>query len=54
MAVPKRRTSSARRNKRRSANMKMSAPALSICSKCHEPKLPHEYVPIATITMGRK
>ncbi|MDI9493258.1 MAG: 50S ribosomal protein L32 [Bacillota bacterium] len=45
MAVPKRRTSSARRNKRRSANMKMSAPALSICSKCHEPKLPHRVCP---------
>ena len=31
MAVPKRKTSKARRDKRRSPNMKMKAPGLSIC-----------------------
>ena len=41
MAVPKRKTSKARRDKRRSPNMKMKAPGLSICPQCHEPKLPH-------------
>ena len=41
MAVPKRRTSSAKTSSRKSANMVKSAPALSVCPKCHEPKLPH-------------
>ena len=45
MAVPKRKTSKAKRNSRRSANVKMSAPALSICPQCHEPKLPHRVCP---------
>ena len=45
MAVPKRKTSKAKRNSRRSANMKMSAPALSVCPQCHEPKLPHRVCP---------
>ncbi|MBQ2868055.1 MAG: 50S ribosomal protein L32 [Firmicutes bacterium] len=45
MAVPKRNTSKAKRNSRRSANMKMSAPALSVCPQCHEPKLPHRVCP---------
>ncbi|RKD34395.1 50S ribosomal protein L32 [Thermohalobacter berrensis] len=41
MAVPKRKTSKARRDKRRSANSKLAAPAISKCPQCHEPKLPH-------------
>ena len=45
MAVPKRKTSKARRDKRKSANMKMTAPGLSICPQCHEPKLPHRVCP---------
>ena len=45
MAVPKRKTSKAKRNSRRSANMKMYAPALSVCPQCHEPKLPHRVCP---------
>ena len=45
MAVPKRKTSKAKRNSRRSANMKMSAPALSVCPQCLEPKLPHRVCP---------
>jgi large subunit ribosomal protein L32 len=45
MAVPKRRTSSARRDKRRSPNMKMKAPGLCICPQCHQPKLPHRVCP---------
>lgn len=40
MAVPKRKTSKARRNKRR-ANWKMTAPNLSNCTKCGEPVMPH-------------
>jgi large subunit ribosomal protein L32 len=40
MAVPKKRTSSARRDKRR-ANHKAGQPNLNRCPRCHEPRLPH-------------
>jgi large subunit ribosomal protein L32 len=40
MAVPKRKTSKARRDQRR-ANWKISAPALVECPKCHAKKLAH-------------
>ncbi len=40
MAVPKRRTSSARRDKRR-AHDGLALPARSRCPQCGEPKLPH-------------
>ncbi len=45
MAVPKRRTSSAKTKSRKAANMKKTLPALSICPQCHEPKLPHRVCP---------
>ncbi len=41
MAVPKRKHSKARRDKRRSANIKMVAPNIIECPKCHEPNVPH-------------
>ena len=53
MAVPKRKTSKARRDKRKSANMKMKAPGLSICPQCHEPKLPHRVCPNCNYYDGR-
>ncbi|MGE4650860.1 MAG: 50S ribosomal protein L32 [Myxococcota bacterium] len=40
MAVPKRRTSRARRDKRR-AHDALKAPTLGVCPRCGEPKLPH-------------
>ena len=40
MAVPKRKMSKARRDKRR-ANWKLTVPGLIACSQCHEPKMPH-------------
>lgn len=40
MAVPKRKTSKARRNKRK-ANWKLTAPNLASCPKCGEPVKPH-------------
>ncbi len=40
MAVPKRRTSRARRNSRR-AQWKLTVPGLVACPQCHEKKLPH-------------
>lgn len=41
MAVPKRKMSKARRDKRR-ANWKLTAPGLVGCPQCHEPKMPHK------------
>ncbi|MTI67575.1 MAG: 50S ribosomal protein L32 [Firmicutes bacterium] len=41
MAVPKRKTSKSRRDKRRSANSKLRKPSFVECPQCHEPKLPH-------------
>jgi len=40
MAVPKRKTSKARRDKRRSHDG-LSAPATSVCPQCGAPKTPH-------------
>lgn len=40
MAVPKRKVSKARRDKRR-ANWKLSVPGLIKCSNCQELTLPH-------------
>ncbi|WRS26515.1 50S ribosomal protein L32 [Oscillospiraceae bacterium MB08-C2-2] len=41
MAVPKRKVSQARRDKRRSNVWKISAPAFSKCTQCGELKVPH-------------
>lgn len=41
MAVPKRKVSKARRDKRRSSVWKIIAPIFSICTQCNELKLPH-------------
>ena len=41
MAVPKRKHSHARKNKRRSNVWKLDAPALSTCTQCGELKMPH-------------
>ncbi len=41
MAVPKRKTSKARRDKRRSNVWKLTAPALVKCNHCGEYKRPH-------------
>ena len=40
MAVPKRRTSRSRRDKRRSHDS-VAAASRSLCPQCGEPKLPH-------------
>lgn len=41
MAVPKRKVSKARRDKRRSNVWKLSVPGLIKCPQCNELKLPH-------------
>lgn len=45
MAVPKRRVSSTRRDKRRSNVWRMDAPELVKCSQCGELKMPHRICP---------
>ncbi|MEW6725278.1 MAG: 50S ribosomal protein L32 [Bacillota bacterium] len=42
--TPKRKTSKARRDKRR-ANWKLSVPGLIECPQCHELKMPHRVCP---------
>ncbi len=41
MAVPKRKTSKARRDKRRASSYRLARVSISECPQCHEPKLPH-------------
>ena len=41
MAVTKRKTSKARRDKRRASNIRMTAPNVRKCPQCHEPQMPH-------------
>jgi len=42
VAVPKRKTSKSRKNKRRSNVWKLSIPHLATCPKCGQYKLPHK------------
>ena len=46
MAVPKKKVSRARRDKRRSSVWKLEAPSLSKCTQCGELKMPHRVCPI--------
>ena len=41
MAVPKRKVSRARRDKRRASTWKLAVPGLVACPKCGELRLPH-------------
>ena len=53
MAVPKRRTSKAKRDKRR-AHDGMTVPPRSNCPQCGEPKLPHRVCPACGSYRGRE
>jgi large subunit ribosomal protein L32 len=53
MAVPKKRTSSARRDKRR-AQHKAAQPSLRRCPRCHSPSLPHRVCPTCGTYDGRE
>ncbi len=53
MAVPKRKTSKARRDKRR-ANWRATEPTLSNCPQCHQSKLPHHICPNCGYYDGKK
>ena len=54
MAVPKRKTSKAKRDQRRAPNMKMSEPGLSKCPQCHSFKMPHRVCPNCSYYDGKK
>jgi large subunit ribosomal protein L32 len=53
MAVPKKRTSSARRDKRR-AQHKAGKARLNRCPQCHSPRLPHRVCPVCGVYKGRE
>lgn len=54
MAVPKRRTSKTRRNKRRASSYKLPRVTISECPQCHEVKLPHRVCPSCGYYKGEK
>ncbi|NLJ83620.1 MAG: 50S ribosomal protein L32 [Halanaerobiaceae bacterium] len=53
MAVPKRKTSKARKRKRRT-HWKISAPNLIECPQCHELRLSHRVCPSCGYYKGRE
>ena len=53
MAVPKRKTSKSRRDKRR-AHWKAKSPGLVECPQCHQMKLPHQVCPNCGYYRGRQ
>jgi large subunit ribosomal protein L32 len=52
MAVPKRKTSKSKRDKRRSHDG-LTAPSLSVCPQCSAPKQPHRVCPSCGTYRGR-
>ncbi len=54
MAVPKRKVSKARRDKRRSSVWKLDMPALSKCTQCGELKMPHRVCPVCGYYKGKE
>jgi large subunit ribosomal protein L32 len=53
MALPKRKHSKARRDKRR-AHIHLAIPAISTCPQCNEVKQPHRACPNCGVYKGRK
>jgi large subunit ribosomal protein L32 len=53
MAVPKKRTSRTRRDKRR-AQHKAEKARLNACPRCHSPRLPHRVCPTCGTYKGRE
>ena len=53
MAVPKRKVSKARRDKRRSSVWKLTAPQLVACPNCGELIMPHRACPACGQYKGR-
>jgi large subunit ribosomal protein L32 len=53
MAVPKRKTSKSRRDKRRATHA-ISAPKVHVCPQCGRPKRPHHACPTCGTYKGRE
>ena len=53
MAVPKKKTSKSRRDKRR-ANHRIEAPRVNTCPQCGRPKQPHRMCPNCKTYGGRE
>lgn len=53
MAVPKKKTSKSRRDMRR-AHDALTAPGISICPQCKEPKQPHRVCPSCGVYKGKE
>ena len=53
MAVPRKKHSHARTNKRRSSH-KLSEPAYNSCPQCHAPRRPHRVCPECGYYGGRR
>jgi large subunit ribosomal protein L32 len=53
MAVPKRKTSKSRRDKRRATHA-ISAPKVNVCQTCGQPKRPHRVCPTCGHYKGRE
>lgn len=53
MAVPKRKTSKSKRDKRRT-HKKVPAPNLAVCPQCNESRLPHHVCPHCGYYKGRQ
>ena len=53
MAVPKKKTSKARRDKRR-AQHGIESPRVNVCPTCQQPKLPHRVCPTCKTYKGRE
>ncbi len=54
MAVPKKKTSRSRRDKRRSQHDRMASPAISTCHECGAPMRPHQVCPTCGMYRGRQ
>ena len=54
MGVPKKRTSSMRRDRRRAANFKLKPVNVVKCPKCKEPVLPHRACPACGTYKGEQ
>jgi large subunit ribosomal protein L32 len=53
VAVPKKKTSKSRRDKRR-ATHSLQAPRLNLCPQCGQPKRPHRMCPTCKTYAGRE
>jgi large subunit ribosomal protein L32 len=53
MAVPKKRTSRTRRDKRRATHT-AAKPRLNECPRCHSPRMPHRVCPVCGTYAGRE